>query len=284
MKYSDFIWNEFIYGDHWISFGCISISLCTMFLLDNYIRWEFLLIVYLGTISIYRYNHYKEIKFDEKSNTERTNHLKKYEKILPFTILIFASLFFVCLIYYGDLKSIIFGIILLLFGFFFTDIFKKVTYKIIGFKSFYTSFFLSLLILFTTIYYSHPINKMVIFFGLFCFSRFIIGTSYCDIKDMDVDKKNKLLTFPVIFGQEKFLTLIQILNLASLLFAFIAIYFQILPVYLFLIIGFAFCYSFYYIVESRDKNNDFSYLSAVVVDGEFIYWPLIFLIGFYILA
>lgn len=278
MRYSDFIWNEFIYGDHWISLGGTSISLCTMLLLDLQIKWEFLLIVYLGTLSIYRYNHYKEIKLDESSNSERTSHLKKYKEILPYTILIFVTLFSVFLMYYGNLKSIFFGIILLLLGLFFTDIFKKLTRKIIGFKSFYTSFSFSLLILFTTTYHSYQIDKMVLFFLLFCFLRFVIGTSYCDIKDMKIDKKRKLLTFPVVLGKEQFLTLIQILNLISLFPVILGIFLHYLPGYA-LILSFAFFYSFYYIVKSRDESYDFNSLSAVIVDGEFIYWPFLLFIG-----
>jgi len=283
MKYSNFIWNEFVYGAHWISLSSISISLCTMLLLDLQIRWEFLLIVYLGTLSIYRYNHYKEIKLDELSNSGRTNHLKKYEKILPFTIFIFAILFFVFLIYYGNLKSIFFGIILLLLGFFFTDIFKKATRVVIGFKSFYTSFSFSLLILFTTTYCSYQINKIALFFLLFCFLRFLIGTSYCDIKDIQNDKKRNLLTLPIILGNERFLTLIQLINLASLSFIVIAIFLHIFPIYT-LVLSFAFFYSFYYIVKSHDTSYCFDSLFAVIVDGEFIYWPFLFLIGHFILA
>lgn len=283
MKCSEFLWNEFIYGDHWVSLGCISISLSTMLLLNLQIRWEFLLIIYLGTLSIYRYNHYKEIKLDEKSNSKRTYHLKKYKKTLPYTIIIFAILFCVCLIYYGDLRSIFFGIILLLLGLFFTDIFKKVTRMIIGFKSFYTSFSFSLLILFTTTYCSYKIDKIVFFFLLFCFLRFFIGTSYSDIKDMNIDKKNKLLTFPIIFGKDKFLTMIQIINLISLILIMISIFFNILPIYI-LILSFAFFYSFYYIVKSRDDSLISNSLFAVIVDGEFIYWPFLLLIGLVITA
>jgi 4-hydroxybenzoate polyprenyltransferase len=281
MKNSNFIWNEFVYGDHWFSLGSISISLCTMLLLDLQIRWEFLLIVYLGTLSIYRYNHYKEIKLDEMSNSGRTNHLKRYEKILPFTIFVFAILFFVLLIYYGDLKSIIFGIVLLLLGIFFTDIFKKATRVIIGFKSFYTSCSFSLLILFTAVYCSYQINEIVILFLLFCFLRFLIGTSYCDIKDIKNDKKRNLLTLPIVFGKERFLTLIQIINLTSLFIIVIAIYLHIFPVYT-LLLSFAFFYSFYYIVKSRDNSYIVDSLFAVIVDGEFIYWPFLFLIGYFI--
>ena len=283
MEHSNFIWDEFIYGDHWISLNSISVSLCTMLLLGLQIRWEFLLIVYLGTLSIYRYNHYKEIKLDEMSNFGRTNHLKKYEKMLPFTIFIFAILFFVFLIYYGNLKSIFFGIFLLLLGFLFTGIFKKATRTVLGFKSFYTSFSFSLLIFFTTIYYSCQINKLVLFFILFCFLRFFIGTSYCDIKDMKIDKKRKLLTFPVVLGKQRFLTFIQLINLTSLFIVILAIFFQIFPVYT-LMLSFAFFYSFYYIIKSRDTSYDINSLFAVIVDGEFIYWPFLLLVGLLVLA
>jgi 4-hydroxybenzoate polyprenyltransferase len=283
MKYSNFIWNEFIYGDHWIALNSVSLSLCTMFLLNLQVKLDFLLIVYLGTLSIYRYNHYKEIKLDELSNSGRTTHLKKYGDILPFTTVVFVILFFIFLILYGNLNSIFFGIILLLLGFFFTDIFKKITKKLSGFKSFYTSFSFSLLIIFNTIYCSYPIDKVVLSFVLFCFLRFFIGTSYCDIKDMKSDKKRKFLTFPVILGKERFLTLIQVINLISLLLIMLAIFLGILPSYT-LMLSFAFFYSFYYIVRLRNNSYDSNSIFAVIVDGEFIYWPFLLLIGIFIFS
>jgi 4-hydroxybenzoate polyprenyltransferase len=283
MKYSNFIWNEFIYGDHWISLNSVSLSLCTTLLLNLQIKLDFLLIVYLGTLSIYRYNHYKEIKLDELSNSGRTTHLKKYKDILPFTIVVFVSLFFVFLTYYGNLESIFFGIILLLLGFFFTDIFKKITKRLLGFKSFYTSVSFSLLILFNIIYYSYIIDNLVLFFLLFCFLRFFIGTSYCDIKDMKIDKKRKLLTFPLILGKECFLTLIQIINLISLFLVIIAIFFHIFPSYT-LMLSFAFFYSFYYVIKSRCDSCDSNSMFAIIVDGEFIYWPFLLLIGLFIFS
>jgi len=56
------IWNEFVYGGHLLSFGAVSIVYAASILLDIRITWDFLLVVYLGTESVYLYNRFKNIR------------------------------------------------------------------------------------------------------------------------------------------------------------------------------------------------------------------------------
>jgi hypothetical protein len=108
MKFSEFLWEEFIYGGHWLSIGASSIVLSIMIIYDMSIRWEFLFIVYLLLQCIYSYNHYKELEEDLHSNSPRVKHLTKYRHFIPYITSIYGVIFLGLLIYSGNKESIFF--------------------------------------------------------------------------------------------------------------------------------------------------------------------------------
>lgn len=279
MKSSDFIWNEYVHGGHLLSIGSSAIVLTVMFILEVQIRFEFLLIVYLGTQCIYSYNHYKEIEFDSITNLHRTTHLNSYNRYQDVITIFYGSIFLLLLIYYGNTNSFLFGCILLILGLFFTYRGKTLSKKIVGFKSVYTAFSWSLIVIFTSIYCSYPIDLIVLLLFLFVFMRWIINTSFFDIKDIKSDKKREIKTMPLYFGKDNFLDLLQILNLLSIFPILIGVLIKQIPIYAFLL-TFTFFYSFYYIQKARSKKTQITNLSYIFVDSEFFYWPFLVLLGF----
>jgi 4-hydroxybenzoate polyprenyltransferase len=281
MRYSDLFWNEFVHGGHWFSISASALAFSTMILLSINIKWELLVIVYLLFQAIYNYNHYKEIEIDSLSNSDRSKHLKKYPRFFLSTTT-FYSIGFLCLLFYfGTFTSFLFGLVLLLIGLLFTILFKKVTKKLMGFKTFYTSFSLSLLIFFTALYCSYEINLLLFKLFLFFSLRFVVGASFSDIKDMDADKKQNLLTFAVYFGKDRFLTFLHILNFITFVPLFITLIEESLSFLLFLI--FTCIYTFYFIQRAKNPKVDIHYLTSIIVDGEFIFWPFFLFIGFILL-
>ena len=275
----NFIFNEFIHGGHLCSLGVSAVVLSVMLLLGIMIRWEFLVIVYLLVLCVYSYDHYKELKVDALNNSYRTNHLRKYCKLFPFILTLYGTVVLVLLFYFGDIESLIFGGTLLLTGILYTKKFKKLTKKIIGFKNYYTSFSISSIIFFTTIYYnSHIMSMAVLILFIFLFLRLIINTSFCDIKDVNADKKDHLLTLPIVFGRERFLVLLHILNLFSVVPLIIGVYMKLLPSFSLLLLTSIF-YSSYYLYKGRKRTTDIQSISSTLVDGEFILWPFLLFIG-----
>ncbi len=277
MVLSNFSWNEFIYGGHWLSIGASSIALSTLILLDFTVRWEFLLIVYLGTQCIYNYNHYKEIDRDSLNNSDRVEHLKKYYGYIPTITAIYGILYFSLLIYFGERNSILFGGFLLVLGLLFTYKGKKISKKIIGFKSIYTAFSWALLPLFTAVYVSCTINISLVLFFLFVFLRWMVNTIAFDIKDIKSDKKEKLLTIPIVF-KNKLIKLLHYLNFLSFITLIMGFYFGYFPMYILALIP-LFFYSFYYIERSKKENIDKQFVYYIFVDGEYYYWPILMLLG-----
>ena len=272
------IWNEFVYGGHLLSFGAVSIVYAASILLDIRITWDFLLVVYLGTESVYLYNRFKEYKVDFLTNPERTEHIKKYVKYIPFIIFLMTFSAIVFVVYFNKISALTFGLLLLIIGLLYSLFFKKITEKIIAFKSFFISLMWSLLVLFLAIYYSAPINLALFLFSVFVFLRFFVSVSFFDIKDIKTDKQEGLKTLAVVLKQSTLWQFLSIIAILAVLPLIIGVYLRILPIsslMLFLTIP----YTFFYFKQLENKNISPYFLYNVIVDGEFIFWLFFVLIG-----
>jgi len=275
------IWNEFVYGGHLLSFGAVSIVYTASILLDIRITWDFLLVVYLGTESVYLYNRFKEYKVDFLTNPERTEHIKKYVKYIPFIIFLMTFSAIVMVVYFNKISALIFGLLLLIIGLLYSLFFKKITEKIIAFKSFFISLMWSLLVLFLAIYYSAPINLALFLFSVFVFLRFFVSVSFFDIKDIKTDKQEGLKTLAVVLKQSTLWQFLSIIAILAVLPLIIGVYLRILPIsslMLFLTIP----YTFFYFKQLENKNISPYFLYNVIVDGEFIFWLFFVLSGNFI--
>jgi len=272
------IWNEFVYGGHLLSFGAVSIVYTASILLDIRITWDFLLVVYLGTESVYLYNRFKEYKVDFLTNPERTEHIKKYVKYIPFIIFLMTFSAIVFVVYFNKISALTFGLLLLIIGLLYSLFFKKITEKIIAFKSFFISLMWSLLVLFLAIYYSAPINLALFLFSVFVFLRFFVSVSFFDIKDIKTDKQEGLKTLAVVLKQSTLWQFLSIIAILAVLPLIIGVYLRVLPIsslMLFLTIP----YTFFYFKQLENKNISPYFLYNVIVDGEFIFWLFFVLIG-----
>jgi len=278
-----FIKNEFVFGGHLISLCGPSLAFVTMILFNMPVSWEFLFISYLGTYCVYNYDRLQGITIDSSSNDKRSNHIKNHLKIRYIFLIVYVIIFFAILSLSGNLYSFIFGLFLLITGILYTNIFKKMTSKIVGFKNFYTSFSFSFLIFFTAIYSGYLIDWKLCVFFTFIFLHFLVDTSFCDLKDINSDKKMNLKTLPIYLGKEKFLKFLNILNIISFFIIGIAILFNILAfIATFLLI---FClYRIYYINKAKKSDNSILFLSNVIVDAEYFLWPIALLLFITIFA
>lgn len=275
------IWNEFVYGGHLLSFGAVSIVYTASILLDIRITWDFLLVVYLGTESVYLYNRFKEYKVDFLTNPERTEHIKKYVKYIPFIIFLMTFSAIVFVVYFNKISALTFGLLLLIIGLLYSLFFKKITEKIIAFKSFFISLMWSLLVLFLAIYYSAPINLALFLFSVFVFLRFFVSVSFFDIKDIKTDKQEGLKTLAVVLKQSTLWQFLSIIAILAVLPLIIGVYLRVLPIsslMLFLTIP----YTFFYFKQLENKNISPYFLYNVIVDGEFIFWLFFVLSGNFI--
>jgi len=280
-KNTGFFWDEFIYGGHWFSISSSALAVSIMILLQVQLRWELPFIIYFLIQCLFNYNHYKELDMDHLSNSDRSAHLQQYKKILPYITGVYGMIFIILVLLFRNIHFLLFAFILLLLGLLFTKVFKKWTKRIVGFKTIYAAFtYCILMIIFIALYCSYPLNitlfLLFIIFGL----RFMIGTGFSDIKDMKLDNRQNLLTFANYFGQQRFLITLHILNMVTFLL-FLLIVLKINITYSIVVI-FTYIYTFYYIQKTKFNDKNIQSITNIIVDGEYIFWPLLSLIGFFI--
>ena len=266
-----FAWREFVYGGHLLSLGAVSIVFTSAVLLDILIAWDFLLVVYLITYTVYLYNRFKEFNEDFLTNPDRTQHVKRYINRIPFIISCSVLIIIGILLHFGNFLSLVFGLLLLLLGMLYSVCFKKLTRKIVGFKSFYVSFIWASLVIFLAFYYSFSLNLATFFIFFFIFLRWLINSIFFDIKDTKLDKKDYLKTLPVLLGKMKVLSYLHIINIFSIVPIIIGVFKNLLPPYALFLLIFYF-YSFYYLQKVKDEKANVHNLSYVMVDGEYLLW------------
>ena len=282
-KIVKFLWEEFIYGGHLLSLGAVSIVFTSAILLDINITWDCLAIVYLAIYSIYLYNRFEEIEKDFLTNPERTVHIRKYYKKIPLIIVCAIIILIGLLLYFGNTKILFFSIFLLIIGFLYGAFFKKITKKIIGFKNFFVALMWASLILFLAFYYSYDISNLsLLLILIFIFLRCFMGTSFYDIKDIQIDKKEKLLNLSTILKRKTFFLLLILINILSSVPILIGIYFGLLPFFS-ITLFFVVLTSFYFLKIIKNKEKNIAYLSEIFIGSEKISWSFFILLGKFLL-
>ena len=281
-KFLKLIQNEIIYGGHLLSLGAVSIVFTSAILLNIKITWDCLVIVYLGIYSAYLFNRYKEIKIDFSTNLERTLYLQKHIKYIPFVIFFCALLMIVILVFFNKTSVIIFGLILFLISLLYSIFLKEFTKKIIGFKNYFVSLMWTLLIIFLSLYYSFPLNLSLVLILIFVYLRCFIDTNFYDIKDIESDKKENLLTLTVIFEKEKLLQFLNLINILALLPIILGVYLGLFPVFSLMLL-FIIPITFYLLKKLEIKKINIAYFSEIAIGIEKISWLLLILLGSFLL-
>jgi len=274
------IWNEFIYGGHLQSLGAASIVFASALLLKLKITWDVLFVTYLLFYALYLYNRLKEIKIDYLTNLKRTQHFRRYIRFIPIIFYSVVFILIISLIYFSNFYALIFGLFLLVFGIFYTVIFKKLTQKVPLLKNFYVSMFFALLVFLPIVYYSYSLKTVLIVsglvLGLFIFLKTFLSQIFLDIKDIESDRKRGLRTLPIIVGKEKTFKILYAFNFLIIVIipVVFSLYFNIFPkIILMLIFTIPFSFCCHYLAR---KGKYFGY---ILQGGEFLLWSPLILIG-----
>lgn len=270
-KMIKFVWDEFIYGGHLLSLGASGILCSTAIIFNQKFSIVFFMLGYVISQLVYLYDHKKDSKKDLLTNPERGEYFIKFKKYFLILFLFYFFLFIFCLIYLNNLVVALFTLFIMLGGLLFNVYSKNLTKKIIGFKNFYISFFWASLVILAGFYYNLDFNLSLLLLFSFIFFRFILSTIFFDIKDIESDKKQNLKTIPVIFGKNKTLSYLHIINIFSFFPIIIGVYFNIFPFFVLSLILFYF-YSFYYLEKTKNININIRNLSYIIVDGEYLIW------------
>ncbi len=272
--------NEFIYAGYLTSLGCPAFVLSVSILLDTPVDWPVLAIAYLTPLIVYSYNYYEELDKDLATNPERAGHLKKKVSLYPLILGTYTVLLALLLIFYANVLMIIFVLILLFCGIFYTILFKDLTRQIPGFKGIYIASVWALAgAFFFNFHYSLDWDAFSILMFLFIFLRGIINVTFFDIKDTASDKKLGLKTLPVIWGKKRTLKFLKALNIFGFLPLLAGVYLRIIPAFALSLLIFYF-YDFYYLDKAgKISKRSLRMISYTLADAEFIVWPLVLILG-----
>jgi 4-hydroxybenzoate polyprenyltransferase len=280
-KVFKFIFEEIFYNGHFQTWGSLAIIISTGQILNIKITWDLLAIVYLLFYFVYLNDRYQTLEIDSLTNVTRSAHVKKIYKYIPLILASILILLAFMLFVFSNLYASIFIIFSVPLGFLYPTHFKKLTKKIPCFKNFYVSILFSILIILPNIYYLKPLNKIEFFvlFSMFSFTflRGVMMQLFLDLKDVEGDKKEGLLTMGVLYGREKVYNIINVLNLFTSL-AFPVFYFIFpslnLPSSVLFLTILAVWNSYFF--NLAKKGN---YFGFVLGSGEFIYWPVFVFLG-----
>lgn len=278
MKILQKIWDEFVYGGHLVAVGDISAIYAFSLILGIKITWTFLLVIYLGVMSINYFNRYEEFDQDILTNPERSENLRRYKKILPLVVVFSFLVMAVVVLLTASINALFFMIILFLIGIFYTVFLKRLTREITGFKNFMTTLPYALLVVFLFIYYDASFTTGGILILLFYFMRMFLNTALFDIRDVASDKKAGLKTFAIVLGKEKTLSFLALLNVLSAVPIVYGVYTGVLPLFS-VAVFFTILYAFYYLKQVKSSDINKSFLYNVVIDSEFFFWLPYILIG-----
>jgi len=275
-----FFYEEIFYNGHFQTWGSLAIVISAGQILNIKITWDLLLIVYLSFYLLYLHDRYKSLDVDSLTNARRSHHVKIILKYIPYILIIGLLTLLYSLFYFSNLYASIFILAVTILGFLYPIYFKDLTKKIIAFKNFYVSLVFAILILLPNIYYQKSINiislSMIVLMIFFTFLRGLMMQFFLDLKDIEGDKHQGLMTLGVLWGKEKVFKLIYLINLFTSL-SLPALYF-IFPSILhpsFLFLAFLAIWNFYFF-KLAEKGNFFGF---VLGSGEFIYWPIFVYMG-----
>lgn len=229
---------------------------------------------------IYSYNYYGELEKDLTTNPERAVHLGKKVQYYPYIIGSYLTLLALLLLLYASYVMIVFVLILVFCGIFYTVLLKDITKVVPGFKGVYIAFVWALAGAFLfNIHYAINFNIFHFLMFLFIFLRGMINVTFFDIKDIEGDGKQGLKTIPVILGKERTLKYLHLLNAISFIPLFIGIYLKVIPVYA-LSLTLLFIYDLFYLKKAdTESSKKIRMISYTMADAEFILWPVLLVIA-----
>lgn len=264
------IWDEFIYGGHYLAFGDAVAIYAIGIVCKIPVTWTIFVVIYLCIFAANLLNRSDESDSDTITNPTRVKVMRKYTKHFNAIVIFCLSVSTVFLLYYASIGTFLFALFIIAIAALYTILLKGFTKYIIGFKNYIAALFYALMVFLLAYYYKFPVNTAVIIIFFFYYLRIFISSAACDIKDIEGDELGGLKTIAIYFGKKNATRLLNVVNILSGILIVWGVYIEVLPVFsygLLLTIPYA---SYYLYRGSKSKNKEF--FSNVIIDGEFLLW------------
>lgn len=276
-KVLKFIRKEFLYGGHLQCFTSVAIGLTASILLRVKTTPLIFIVIYLLSYVVYACNRYLEISEDKEDNAERTLHLMTYQNKIPLLMGMAIVLSIIVLIYLNSKSLYIYSALLLIFGIFYTRLFKPLTKKIYLFKNFTVAGAFAMIVLLispTEVIFKSGFILVLIF----VFLKSIAMQIFLDIKDARGDKFRGLKTLAAIKGEKRTADILRWAFPVATIPLFAGLSIGILPPFtIFLFLSLLFDY------YSLSLIKDGSPVGYLIQGGHAIVWPILLIIGNYLM-
>lgn len=279
VKLVDSVWKELIFGGHLFASGAVSVIIACATLFMVPLSWDILMISYLLFYAIYLYDYSTGASTDEMTNSTRAKYLRCRNKS-TLTVVLVSSILMVLMIVYTNTITTMVGVVILVLGLLYGSHFKKLTKKIPAFKNVFVAFVWAFMAIFVFVYYSIPLTYGAITLAVFIFIRMMNIQILFDVRDMEGDRREGLLTIPAILGEKKYPFILRLINLISILFITLCVVRGILPVFALAVIP-VFYYGTGYI--NRVIKFRTNYTSYIFAAFEPVMWCMLIVAGKYML-
>lgn len=251
-----------------IAINCLLLVYFSFLLYSISIDLNLLLSSYLLTFTVYSLDKLSSIKEDSICMKERAGFIERHKKILTYVTV--AS--YIIAIYLSFSNSL--ALFAVLFPQFIGIIYSiKISdfrlKDITGVKNIVVALSWAVVGTFLPLENNRRnLIQILLIFYLF-FTKLFINTVLFDVRDIEGDGANGVITVPVLLGIEKTRILLLILN-STLIFWLIFSYIQGFFQKYLLIIIFAICYGYWYILHFCRKGIKIGKSLDLLVDGEWI--------------
>jgi 4-hydroxybenzoate polyprenyltransferase len=267
--------QEFIYGGHLLSLGALGIVWSVMLITGNSGGWVIFILAYLASQIVYNHDHMRDLQQDSvHSIHERSWYLAQTITCQRVLMIVYITLFLAVAVM-TTLSASLLAVSIVAGGVLYTIKFKKLMKRFVGLKNIYVALFWSLLVFLVPFHFSTPAGDIAILvIVLFVFIRWVINSAFFDIKDIRSDSELGLKTLPVRFGISTSIYYLHMINIMSFGLLLLAILYNTVPTYTSALLFFP-LYSFYYLyVANKLTDRELRRISYIVVDGEYILWPI----------
>ncbi len=243
-----------------------------------------LAMAYLFSYGAYMMNRSTDMGTDSVSHPDRTAHLGSRRRYLPAIAgLAFATGYALALtvnlvFFLALLAPLVFALAY--------SVGSKRLVRIIGVsklkdkllvKNLFVSLGWSLVPVLVGFYYL-KFTPVIFWLGGFIFLRLMVNTLIFDVRDIEGDRKEGIRTVPVVYGSARTYRVMAVMDIASLALVSAAVTLGALPGASLMLAILPF-YSLGYAALARRPGANLSTICDVVVDGEYLVWGPLMLIG-----
>ncbi|HSL70249.1 MAG TPA: UbiA family prenyltransferase [Longimicrobiales bacterium] len=210
------VWDEFIYGGQLQALGSVGIAWTVAKVFQAPFPWGLPVATYAVSYAVYAYNRLLEVSADAETNPARTAYVTAHRRALWAAFFAASALAAVVALVTATLYGAVFLSVLYAFGLLYTNIFKRLTRFIPGFKSWYVAFSFAVLVFLPFAYTggAAPFPD-VAEFGGWVFWNAAVMQIFLDVKDAESDARAGLRTIPLLLGFESTFKALRALTILS---------------------------------------------------------------------